>query len=54
MRLRKEFREEVYQNELGGRCQDSLSFQCVCYCRLNCEGNIERVKWKHRESEGET
>ena len=46
--------------EIGGRCQDSLLFQCFCYYRLNCEGNIGRVegnigwvKGKHREGEGE-
>ena len=35
-------------------CQDSSLLQCLCHCRLNYEGNIGRVKGKHREGEGET
>ena len=27
-------------------------FQYFCYCRLNWEGNIGRVKGKHREQAG--
>ena len=35
--------------QLECRCQDGKLFQCFCYCCLNCEGNIGKVKGKYRE-----